>query len=146
MARPLKLDIQESQAELKALLGKQKTAQGKERVQALYLLKGEHVDTITDLAERLGRHRVTVQKWLALYRQGGMAALLHHRPPSGRQSSIPTWAVESLKERLTEPQSFGSYYAVQQWLHESLGVRASYAAVYRLVHDKLRAKLKGAKR
>ena len=62
MGRPLTLDIQETQAELKKLLGKQKSAQGKERVQALYLLKCEHVTTVTALAEHLGRHRVTVQK------------------------------------------------------------------------------------
>ena len=35
MARLLKLDIKESVEDLKILLGKQQTAQGKERVQAL---------------------------------------------------------------------------------------------------------------
>ena len=146
MARPLKLKIQESQAELKKLLGKQKTAQGKERVQALYLLKCEHVTTVTDLAVYMGRHRVTVQKWLALYRRGGMTALLEYKPPSGRTPSIPQWAVEALKKRLAQPEGFGSYHAVQQWLDDTLGVTASYAAVYRLVRGKLKAKLKVAKR
>jgi hypothetical protein len=50
------------------LLGRQKTAQGKERVQAIYLLKLGIVKTIGELAQWLGRHRVTVQEWLAAYR------------------------------------------------------------------------------
>ena len=146
MARPLRLDIQESQADLKTLLGKQKTAQGKERVQALYLLKCRHVTTVTTLAERLGRHRVTLQKWLALYRRGGMSALLQENVPSGRERSIPDWALPALKKRLAEPQGFGRYAAVQQWLADTLGVQASDAAVYRLVRGHLNAKLKVAKR
>jgi len=36
MARTLKLEITESLKELKTLLGQQKTALGKERVQAIY--------------------------------------------------------------------------------------------------------------
>ena len=146
MARPLELEIQESQAELKKLLGNQKTAQGKERVQALYLLKCGQVTSVTNLAMCLGRHRVTVQKWLALYRRGGMTALLKSTPPSGRKPSIPQWAVEALKKRLAQPEGFGSYYAVQQWLTDTLDVTASYGAVYRLVRGKLKAKLKVAKR
>lgn len=146
MPRPLKLDITESLDELKTLLGQQKSAQGKERVQALYLLKRGEVKTVTDLAPGLGRHRVTVQEWLAHYRQGGMAQLLRQVPPTGRPASIPPWAVAALKQRLQDPKGFRSYGAVQRWLQDTLGVMASYGAVYELVRSKLKAKLKVAKR
>lgn len=56
----------ESTEELKTLVGQQKTAFGQERVQALYLLKLGQVTTVGELAQWLGRHRVTVQEWLAL--------------------------------------------------------------------------------
>jgi transposase len=146
MSRPLKLDIKESVADLKTLLGQQKTAQGKERVQALYLLKLGEKKTITALATLLGRHRVTIQDWLALYRAGGMKALLAEKHARGRQSSIPPWAVKALHKRLQQPEGFASYERIQQWLDDTLGVKASYAAVYRLAHYKLKAKLKVAKR
>ncbi len=146
MARPLKLEITESAAELKALLGRQKTAQGKERVQAIYLLKLGQVETIGELAQLLGRHRVTVQEWLAAYRQGGLETLLTHKRRRGRQAAIPSWAVLALQKRLADPKGFPSYGAVQQWLSETLGVDVSYMAVYRLVRGKLKAKLKVAKR
>ena len=66
--------------------------------------------------------------------------------PSGRPSSIPDWAIPPLKKRLAQPQGFGSYYEIQQWLADTLGVQVSYSAVYRLVRGHLKAKLKVAKR
>jgi hypothetical protein len=46
MSGVVKIDITESVEELKALLAAQKTAFGKERVQALYLLKTRQVETV----------------------------------------------------------------------------------------------------
>ena len=71
MCRVLKLEIKETQAELLELLRKQKTGFGKERIQALYLLKTRQVETVQHLAVVLGRGRITVQRWLRLYRDGG---------------------------------------------------------------------------
>ena len=140
MAGQFKLYINETESELKALLGRQTTARGKERVQALYLLKGGKVKTVSELASLLGRHRVTVQDWLALYRKGGMRALLQQKRPTGRKSSIPPWAVRALKQRLLESQDLDSCRAIQKWLKEQ-GVNVSYAAVYRLLR-KLKKQLK----
>jgi putative transposase len=47
---------------------------GKERVQTLYLLKTGQVETVQHLAVVLGRSRITVQRWLKLYRQGGLSS------------------------------------------------------------------------
>jgi transposase len=146
MPRRLNLEITESLEELRTRLGEQKTAFGKERVQALYLLKLGQVSTVGELAKWLGRHRVTVQDWLAQYRHGGMSELLRYKPSTGRPCSIPPWAVGALKKRLQEPKGFQSYGAVQQWLNETLGINASYQAVYELVRRKLKAKLKVGKR
>ncbi|WP_193197781.1 hypothetical protein [Nostoc sp. MG11] len=63
MAGITKVEILESAEELHNLLRQQKTALGKERIQALYLLKTGQVKTIQDLAVMLGRGRVTVQRW-----------------------------------------------------------------------------------
>jgi hypothetical protein len=67
-----KLDITETQAELKQLLRIQKTASAKERVQLLYLLKSGQAPTVESAATLLGRNRVTVQKWMSdLTRKSG---------------------------------------------------------------------------
>lgn len=66
-----KLEIQESEEELKQLLRQQKTASGKERMQLLYLLKTEQAKTVQDASAILGRYRATLQEWLRSYREGG---------------------------------------------------------------------------
>ena len=76
MAGVYKIEISESEAELKELLRKEKTGSGKERIQVLYLLKTKKAKTVTEATEMLGRNRVTVQEWLGKYRQGGLETLL----------------------------------------------------------------------
>lgn len=89
MCRVLKLDIKEQASELQMLLKQQKTASGKERIQVLYLLKTRQVETVQHLAVLVGRGRITVQRWLKLYRQGGLISLLDQKKSPGRPKTIP---------------------------------------------------------
>ena len=61
MAGVYKLEITESDEELKEMLGKQKTASDKERVQVLYLLKSKQAPTVQAASKLIGRNRSTVQ-------------------------------------------------------------------------------------
>lgn len=145
MAGVYKLDIQESEADLKQLLREQKAASAKERVQLLYLLKTSQAKTVQQVALMLGRNRVTVHEWLQRYRKGGLDELLRHNKSSGRPRSIPQWAESALKKRLQQPQGFESYGAICQWLETNLGVQASYKTVHQLVHYRLNASPKVAR-
>ena len=129
MAGVFKLKITETTSELKTLLGQQKTAFGKERVQALYLLKLRKVKTIQELALHLGRNRTTCQRWLRRYRQGGVSELLEQQVRSGRKPEIPQWAIQALRKRLQEPEGFHSYREIQEWLERTLGVSVSLKIV-----------------
>lgn len=142
MSGVCKVDITESSKTLKTLLAQQKTASGKERVQALYLLKTKQVETVQHLAVVMGRDRITVQRWLRLYRQGGLNALLEVKQSKGRPKIIPDWAIEQLQQELKDPEGFESYGEVQTWLKAVLGISANYSVVYKLVRYKLQAKLK----
>ncbi|MBM0740764.1 helix-turn-helix domain-containing protein (plasmid) [Phormidium sp. CLA17] len=119
----------------------------KERLQVLYWLKQAHAPSVSQIAIAIGRHRGTVQKWLALYRAQGLEALLVVKPtPGGGNRVIPMWAEVALAKRLQEPSNgFSSYGKVQQWLLESLGVEAEYHAVYQMTRYRLKAKLKVAR-
>ena len=141
MARPLKLEIQETPAELRMLLERQTTPQAKERVQALYLLKEGQVNTVTSLANTMGRHRVTLQKWLKVYRHKGINGLIVKRQRGGKRSTVPPWAIDALRERLSQPDPFHSYTEIQDWIRKDLGCEVSYRVVYGLVHDKLKFKV-----
>ena len=103
MAGVTKIEIKESVEELRALLRQQKTASGKERIQALYLLKTQQVKTVQHLAMMLGRGRITLQRWLRLYRESGCIGLLEQKKSSGRPPIIKSSAREQLKIELVEP-------------------------------------------
>ncbi len=140
-----KLEIQESQDELKELLRNQKTASDKERVQLLHLLKSEQAKTLQQAAAILGRHRVTIQTWARAYRQGGLKQLLSHKPHPGGQSTLPNWAAAKLKQRLEQPEGFESYEAIRQWLATELGIEAPYKTVHKWVYYRLKASPKGVR-
>jgi transposase len=145
MAGVYKLEITETEADLKQLLRTQKTASDKERIQLLYLLKTAQATTIQTAAALLGRHRVTVQEWLRLYRSGGLEAMLKHNPRSGRRQSMPQWAQEALNQRLHQPEGFESYGEICQWLESQLGISAPYKTVHQWVHYRLKASPKVAR-
>lgn len=122
MSGVLKINITESAKELYTLLKHQKMAQGKERVQALYLLKTGQVETVQHLVVVLGRGRITVQRWLHQYRQSGLSGLLRQKLSPGRPKAIPDWAVEQLRQELQDPEGFESYVEVRTWLRAVLGI------------------------
>ena len=132
MAGVCQLEIGETAEELKSLLGQQKTVSGFERVQALYLFKIGQVKTVKDLALMMGKHRITIQRWLQKYRQGGIPALLgEDRKSPGRKPTIPAAVLERLQQRLQSPSRFKSYKEIQSWLKQECGVDASYPVVYK---------------
>jgi Winged helix-turn helix len=84
MSGVTKIEIKEKPETLKSLMRRQKTSLGFAKVQALYLLRINAVDTIEYLAVILGRSEITVHRWLKLYRIGGLAGLLEEKKPPGR--------------------------------------------------------------
>ena len=67
MAGVTHIDIQESVEELEALVRQQNNVRLKERLQALYLIKNQGISDLA-ITKILGKHRGTVQRWLADYR------------------------------------------------------------------------------
>ncbi|WP_019487690.1 helix-turn-helix domain-containing protein [Kamptonema formosum] len=67
----MKVNYQEridlSVGELKIILSQQRTITNRQKIQALYWLKAGLSPSLTDVAERLGVHRITVNRWLKQY-------------------------------------------------------------------------------
>jgi hypothetical protein len=59
MSGVVKIDIRETEEELKALLRKEKDATRHEKLQVLYWLKTQAVDSVLSAAVRRGKHRTT---------------------------------------------------------------------------------------
>ena len=142
MAGVYRLEIIESEEKLKEMLGKQKTASDKERVQVLYLLKSKQAATVQAAAQLIARNRSTVQEWLRGYRENGLAGILSHKPRIGRKPKIPTWAQKALDKQLQQEEGFNSYGEIRRWLKEKLGIESTYKNVHDLVHYRMKARPK----
>lgn len=140
-----RIEIRETEEELKQLLRKEKTGSSKERIQVLYLLKTKKAKTVQEASQLIGRNRVTVQEWLGKYRQGGLEKLLSKKVITGRPRKIPRWAEKALSKRLEEKEGFESYGAICKWLEEKLGIVANYKTVHQLVYYRLKASPKIAR-
>lgn len=130
MSGVVKIDIRETEEELKALLRKEKDATRHEKLQVLYWLKTQAVDSVLSAAVRLGKHRTTVQRWLSSYRAGGIEKLLSQKPRSGRPRIMSPETVERLSKELQDPEGFSSYKEVHQWLTSCCEVKVAYRTVH----------------
>lgn len=140
------IEIKESLADLSERLRQAETHTAKERLQVLYWLKQDQAPSISAIAKAVGKHRNTLQTWLSLYQEGGVAGMLTVKPSAGGARKIPQWAETALAKRLEDPDhGFKSYGEVQQWLAETLDVAAQYHAVYQMTRYRLSAKLKVAR-
>ena len=136
------LKIPETERELKRLLSQENDGKIKEKLQALYWLKTKKLSSITQAANLLGRHRVTVQRWLNEYKKQGIQGILKRKKSPGRPREIPAHVVTKLIEELKDEQGFSSYQEVQKWLKVCWDLDVKYRTVHELVRYKLKGKLK----
>ena len=113
-----------------------------EKLQVLYWLKTQTVETVLSAAVRLGKHRTTIQRWLSSYRSGGIAELLSQKPRSGRPRIMNAQIVEKLEQELSEAEGFSSYKEVHQWLTSCCDVPVAYRTVHQWARYRLKGKLK----
>jgi transposase len=143
MKKPLP-DIHEEASMLKQRMHQEKDARKTQRLHALYLAKSGQLTTRQEIAAYLGVHRNTVSRWFTSYASSGLEELLtitQPTPPTG-QRSLPQVALDGLKQKLSTPEGWRSYGAIQRWLAEEYGLQINYFTLYRIVRRDLKAKLK----
>jgi putative transposase len=142
MSGVVRIEIVETPKELKDLMRQEKDVLRHEKLQVLYWLKTQAVDSVLSAAVRLGKHRTTIQRWLSSYRQGGIEELLLQKPRSGRLRIMNPETVERLSKELQEPKGFSSYKEVHQWLTSCCEVKVAYRTVHQWARYRLKGKLK----
>lgn len=146
MSGVLKIEIVESVETLKSLLKQEKNPQKRARIQALYWIKTNLVESIGHLSSLSGKHRTTVSRWLSSYRKGGLLQLLDLYKSSGRKAVIPPEIQQVLINELQEKEGFSSYKEIQMWLYTVHNLEVSYKVVHDTVRYRLKAKLKVPRR
>jgi transposase len=112
------------------------------RLQMLYLLASGQAHERQEVARLLGVHRNTIGRWLAMYADGGLPALLATYVPAGKPVSLAPDVLASLEQALRRPEGFASYEALRQWVARTHGVQIKYKTLYTLVRTRFRTKLK----
>ncbi|KAB8319714.1 helix-turn-helix domain-containing protein [Tolypothrix campylonemoides VB511288] len=142
MSRPFKIEIAESEEELKKRLQTARVGNQKEKLQMLWWLKSGQVKEQQEIGKRLGRDTSTVTRWLQKYRSGGLSSLLEIKKAPGARRKISDHAIASLKEELQTQKGFSSYGAIVEWLKKEHGQDIEYGTVYAWVRYRLGAKPK----
>jgi hypothetical protein len=124
-----KIEIQESAEELRKLMKKQKTSLEFAKLQTLYLFKINAAETVRYMAVLIGRGESTIHRWLKVYRESGIQALLKDveeekdeeissRLPA-RPQAIDVEIAAQIQQELKEEEGFSSYQEVKLWLEIS---------------------------
>jgi len=140
------LEIVESVEDLKDRLHQESRGRQKQRLQALYLLKTDQARSRREIARLLGVGKKAVGNWLERYQAEGLDGLLSIRTHTNRAYSLTPEQERQLREKLSEPEGFPSYQAVQSWIREAFGLDLPYSTVYGIVRYRLGAKLKVARK
>lgn len=134
MTGKLKIEIVESVETLSKLLKQEKNPKKKERIQALYWIKTNLVESIGHLSALSRKQRTTVSRWLSSYRKGGLSKMLDIYKSSGRKPEIPPEIQQALVNELNEKEGFSSYQEIKTWLYTVHDLNVAY----KVVHDTVR--------
>jgi transposase len=145
MYKPLPT-ITESAEALQHRFKTEKDPQKRQRLQALYLLASGQATSRLAVAELLAVHRHTVRAWLATYEEGGLSALLTIQKAPGKRSALTPAVRAKLQTRLRQPQGFGSYREIQQYLATEHHILLAYSTVHGVVRYQLQATPKSPRR
>lgn len=142
MSRPFKIDIGESEEELRKRLQGVRDGVQKEKLQMLWWLKSGQVTQQQEIGRRLGKNSATVTRWLQKYREGGLATLLQVNKAPGAKRKLSDEVLQALQQRLDSEEGFSSYGAIVEWLQQEHGQTVEYGTVHQWVRYRLGAKLK----
>jgi transposase len=139
--------IEDTVTELKIIMSQQRTVTNRQKVQALYLLKSGLSQSITDVAELVGVHRITVQRWFKQYSEGGLSSLLKLGQSTGRPRAISSEIIAGISTKInSESCEFKSYKEIAKWVEENYQVSVKYQTLHKQIRYRMKAKLKVPRR
>ena len=143
MGKKAILDIKESNSELMKLLLKQKTLKGEKRLKSLLAIKSGKFETRQELADFLGIHIRTLERWLVNYNAGGVEMVLTDKPKNKSSKIITPQIHKGLSQRVHDPNNpFLGYWDAQSWVEQEYGVAVKYQRIreYLIQHFKTEPK------
>ena len=133
MGQRLQIEWHESAAELKASYQKEKQVQRRIRLQALWQLR--QGKPLQEVAESIGTPYRVIQRWVAWYRQGGLAAVLRRVSGHGARGS-KAYLTHRQQKALVARVALGDFrtvWEVLDWVQARWGIRYRYEGMRSLM-------------
>ena len=147
MKKPIHFVIKESLSELKTLRAKQPTLSKQKRIDCLIHLKTCKFETRQELANYLGVHIRTQERWLTKYREQGIAFLLADEPKVRPSKIITPEIHDALKAKVNSSGSpFLGYWEAQQWVEDTFNVKIKYHWLRKYLITHFKTKLKSPRK
>lgn len=143
MGKQAELEIKESLSTLKMLKKKQSSIPKEKRVCALIFIKEEKFSTRQQLANYLGVHIRSLEKWVAQYQSQGIEDLVAVKPKRKGSKIITAELHRGLEERVNDEKNpFKGYWDAQQWAKQEYGIEVNYHRIreYLIKHFKTKVK------
>jgi transposase len=127
--------IEDNVTELKIIMSQQRTVTNRQKIQVLYLLKSGLSQSITDVAEVLGVHIITVLRLFKQYSEGGLSSLLKLGKSTGRPRVIPSEVIAGISTKISEGScEFKSYTEIAAWVEDHYQVSVKYQTLHKQLH------------
>lgn len=143
MGKKAHLFVQESLPELQKMLVKRKSLKEEKRVRCLMAVQSAKFETRQELADNLGIHIRTLERWLNSYKSGGIGEMLTDKPKN-KQSKIISQEIHlGLEKRVNDPHNpFLGYWDAQDWVKKEYGVEIKYQRIreYLIQHFQTKTK------
>ncbi len=141
------LNIRESVETLKKIVSKQTSLKREKRVRALLYIKQNKFKTRQLVADCLGIHVRTLERWMNKYKSGGVEELLYDKPKNKRSKIITPEIHEGLSKRVHDPNNpFLGYWDAQRWVNETYGVNVKYQRIREYLQQHFKTKLKSPRK
>jgi transposase len=116
---------------LKAASRQERRPDVRPRLPALWLLRGGR--GVRAVAQLVGVHERTVQRWVGWYRAGGLPAVVAQHQAGTGQSSFLTAAQQAQLREQAATGAFRTAAQEQQWVAAQFGVRYRPGGMYALL-------------
>jgi transposase len=147
MGKKATTEVKESLKELKKIYNTQQSVRAREKILALIRIREGRLPTRQAVADSLGVHLRTLERWMVRYSEGGVSALLENRPRGTGTKIITSEVHKGLAERLNDPSSpFRGYWEARQWVQEQYGVEVTYQALWAYMKRHFGSKVKRPRR
>ena len=129
LGRPIEVEWQHSEEELRQLYKKEKHVERRTRYQALWLIRGGR--TMKEVCAIVDRHYDTICRWMDWYRDGGLSELSQRLP--GQAGGADSYLTPEQEAQLIDRANDRTAREIQHWLQDEFGVAYTRKGVYSLL-------------